>query len=384
MHSPALQNSPRVAILHEYFEHMGGAERVLVALKKIFSSSDLYFLLSDNNLVKRHFPSNFRNNAYKDTFLRKIPGIHKNYIKFLSLGLFFKAVESINLRGYDLIISSSNSFMKGVIIPEGSYHISYIHSPTRYLWDYHFDYAKEKAGSRLKRFFIQKRLQRLQMHDFILAQRPDLLVANSLTVKKRIKKYYYRDSELIYPPVDLNTDQSRVSFNKGEYFLCVSYLTKFKKINLLLETFRMLPSERLIIAGEGPEKDNLKKQAPDNVSFLGYITDKELVHYYQNCKALVSAVIEDFGIVPVEANSFGKPAIVLQDGGFRETIEEGLNGLFFKTQDPLQIKSTIEKFLLEQDYFDPHQIFESTARYSFENFKNCIINILPDIYRRFF
>jgi glycosyltransferase involved in cell wall biosynthesis len=379
-----LRNKPRVALLHEYFEHFGGAERVLVALKNIFPEAELFFLTANEELLKQHFPDDYAAGRCYVSSVKKIPFISRSVVKFIFMERFLRATEAVDLRGYDIVISSSNSFIKGAIVHDGGFHLSYVHSPTRFLWDYHFEYLKERSTRSTVRHIIRKKLEKIREYDYCFAQRPQVLVANSKNVRTRIKKYYTRDAGVVYPPVDINRDIRQVSYRRGDYFLVVSYLTPFKKVDLIVKAFDKLMQERLIVVGEGPQRDQLEEISSPNVSFVGRLSDQELAEYYRNCKAVISAVNEDFGIVPVEAHSFGKPVIGLNAGGFRETIYHSLNGLLFERQSTESITRAIEKFLAVQADYDPEEIFKTSTRYGFQKFKEGILSQLPGEYSNHF
>jgi len=356
---------PKIALLHEYYLYRGGAEKVLLTLSKIFPDADLFFLSCNKNLVEKDFP----NRKYKSTFVDFLPFFKSSntargiYSKFLPI-----ASETIDLRGYDIIISSSNSYIKGVISPEDAIHISYIHSPTRYIWDYYQQYLDEKKISKIPffRFLIQLYFSSLRKWDQIASSRPDFLIANSKIVQSRIKKYYNRDSFLIYPPIEV--EKIKPNFEKGNYFLVISKLRSFKRIDLVVKVFNDL-GEDLIIIGDGPELENLRKISKENISFVGNVSDEEKFDYLQNSRAIITPTIEDFGMSPIEGMSAGKPVIAINSGGTSETIINGETGILFNEQTEESLMNAIQKFFEIEDSFDRKKIREYAEKFSEKRFE---------------
>lgn len=349
----------KVAIVHDFLEYFGGAEKVLKSISEIFPKADLFFLASKKKLVQKYFPEK----NIKNSFLQKLPGIFSKFGKFFYLKLFPIAVESFDFRGYDLVIST-HTFAKGVIVDEDTIHISYLHSPTRFFWDYTHKTLDERKISGLKRLFVQSIFSDLRVWDQVSSKRPDLIIVNSNLVKERVKKYYGRDSKVIYPPIEIEKFKPRKE-NSG-YFLLISRLTEFKKVDVVIETFNEI-GEDLLIIGDGKLRKKLESIAKENVSFVGFVSSEDLSFYVENCRALIQISEEDFGIAPIEAFSAGKPVIAYKKGGILETLKEGINGVFFDEQTKESLKKGLEKFVEFEPRFDYTKI-----RMTAENFSDAI------------
>lgn len=356
----------KIAIIHEFLTDLGGAERVLRVFLEMFPEAKLYVLVKNKT-----FPGDILNKPDITTsFLQKLPSFIRRHHKFL-LPFYPIAVENFDLSSFDLVISNSNSFAKGVIVPQNCLHVCYCHSPTRYLWDYTHQYLKEQGLSNILHPFVIKLLDKLRIWDFQAAQRVDYFIANSKNIQKRIQKYYRRKSVVIYPPVDLLKFPLNLKPKRKSYFLAVARLSPYKKIDLLINVFSKL-KETLIVIGTGSELKKLKKQSPKNVIFLGYVPDEKLSKYYQNCRALIFPQEEDFGIVPVEAMATGKPVIAYRKGGAEETVIDQKTGLFFESQNEKDIYQAIKRFQKLEDKFDPKEIRKRAEKFSKEIFKKKI------------
>ena len=347
------KNKNNVALIHEYLTRLGGAERVLKHISDIYPEADIYTLLYNEAKVGEVFPAN---KVYM-SFVNNFPNWLKSKVKFLA-PFFPSAVESFDLSQYDLIISSSNSFAKGVITKPQAIHISYCHAPSTFIWNAFHSYRKQQKKGNIGNFLILLLTHYLRQWDRQAADRVDYFIANSKLTQSRIKKYYRKDSVVIYPPVDVNRIKAKKSHK--DYFLIVSQLTPYKNIDIAVEAFNKLKIP-LIIIGDGPERQRLEKLAESNVEIKGFLDDETTVEYYQNCRGFVFAGSDDFGIAPVEAMAAGKPVLALREGGALETIIEGKTGEFFdapivelladgvrriteKTYDTAYIRRHAEKF----------------------------------------
>ncbi|MCX6806779.1 MAG: glycosyltransferase [Candidatus Berkelbacteria bacterium] len=355
----------KVALVHEFLNQFGGGERVLLALKELYPEADIFAILVN----QENLPKQFDNFKIKTSFLQKWPDFLKNRHKLL-LPFYPLAVEQLNLSSYDLIISDSSSFGKGILSRPDATHICYCHTPTGYLWHYSNEYLKEQRLSNFSKSIVKLSLTKLRVWDYTAAQRVDYFVANSKNVQKRIKKYYCRDSEVIYPPVDVSSIKS--SHEKGDYFLIVSRLSTYKKIDLAIRVFNHLPKQKLKIIGTGSELDNLKQSAKSNTEFLGFQTDEDLKKYYSGCKALIFPAEEDFGITPVEAMAHGKPVIAYGEGGTKESIVEGKTGLFFDKKNPESLLECVNKFLKTENKFNPKTIQKHAQKFDKKIFQEKI------------
>ena len=346
-----LKNDVKVALVHDWFlsNSISGAEKVTIALDKYisknFSEPELYSLTENiSNSNNRIFPGRNINTS----FLQKLPFGENNIQKYLPLIPF--ASEQINLSKYDLIISSSHIAAKGVLSSPDQLHISYIHTPMRYAWDQMNTYIETSTFKRLGlELPLRYVLFKLREWDFISGNRPDFLIANSSFTSRRIKKYWGLDSEIIFPPVEIE----RFDFKqeRGDFYLTVNRLVPNKRVDLLIKAFNKL-NLPLIIVGDGPERNKLEKLAKNNIIFNGKSTDKKIEELMSKCRAFVYSGIEDFGIAPVEAIASGAPVIGLAKGGLLDTVrcitecskDEIATGVFFKNQTTHDIVSLLNWF----------------------------------------
>jgi glycosyltransferase involved in cell wall biosynthesis len=353
----------KVALVHEMLVKMGGAERVLSAFCEMFPDAPIFTLLYDEKACGQNFPKEkIRTSRLQKYADWKIPR------QFL-VGKMPTEIEAFDFSEFDIVISSSSAFAHGIIVPVNTLHICYCHSPMRYAWDYTHEYVQEKGRGSfgfMKRLLIKNLLSFLRIWDISAAGRPDIVLANSQTTKSRIEKYWRRDDAIIvYPPVE----QQRFSLKEEtkDYFLIVSALQGFKRIDIAVEAFSRMPEKRLIIVGEGSERKNLEKSAGENIEFLGRKTDKEVVALLQNCRAFIFPGLEDFGIAPVEAMFCGKPVIAYKKGGVTESVLDGETGIFFEEQTPDSLCSAMEKFVSLEATFRKNT---SLIRKHAENFGN--------------
>ena len=275
-----------------------------------------------------------------------------------------RALEQLDLRKYDLVISSESGPAKGVLTSPECLHICYCHTPMRYLWDMYHDY--KRSSGPLKRFFMIIASHYLRMWDVASAQRVDCFVANSHNVAKRIKKIYHRESTVIYPPVDV--DHYELSEETGDYYLMVGQLVKYKRADLAVRAFSRT-NKRLIVIGEGEQFEMLKKIAGPNVKLLGWQPFSVIQDHYANCRALIFPGEDDFGIVPVEAMASGRPVIAYGKGGALETVIENETGLFFLERSETALINAIEKFEKIQSGFIPLVCQNQARKFSTQRFK---------------
>ncbi len=367
----------KVALVYDRLNKWGGAERVLLALHKLFPDAPVYASVYDEK--KAPWAKVFN---VKTSFLQNIP-FTTNHELFATLMPI--AFESFNFDEYDLVISVTSEAAKGIITKPKTKHICYCLTPTRYLWSGYDNYFENPV----LKFISKPAISYLRFWDKIAANRPDKFIAISREVKGRIKKYYNRNSEVVYPPISLRgpvtrfppvsapssilmNDEVRAAGNPSShatpqgYFLIVSRLVPYKKIDLVVKAFNKLKLP-LKIVGIGLEMEKLKAQAKSNIEFLGYLTDKELVRYYSECRALVFPGIEDFGLTILEAQSFGKPVIAFKGGGALESIIEGKTGIFFDKQSVESLISAIRQF--DDLKINPEDCIENAHKFSFEEFK---------------
>ncbi len=366
----------KVALIHDHLAQDGGAEKVLKVLADMFSKAPIYTLLYEKKQVDKYF----KDRQIETSIIQKMPGGIKHYQWYL----FFMpiAVEFFDLRKFDLVLSDTSSFAKGVITNPDTLHICYCHTPTRYLWSDTHQYINELKYNKWFKKIISLILNRIRLWDKAAADRVDLFIANSKTVQKRIKKYYRRDSVVIYPPVE--TDKFYISNLKEQkeeekYFLIGCRLAPYKRVDTVIEAFKKLGSNyKLKIFGDGVDLKRLKKIAKgiNNIEFLGRISEEEKAKLYSNALAFINPQEEDFGITAVEAMASGRPVIAYRKGGATETIIEDKTGIFFNEQTPESLIEAIKKF--KNNNFDSIMIREQAERFSVENFKRRILNFIEE------
>ncbi|MGE5343760.1 MAG: glycosyltransferase [Candidatus Omnitrophota bacterium] len=346
----------RTAIIHDWLNGMRGGEKVLEEIIDFFPDADIFTLF----LEEQHVSEKIRNHPIIVSPLNKYAFVRKRYKHFLP---FFPAtVEAFNLNAYDLIISSSHCVAKGIIPPPGALHVSYIHSPMRYVWDQYDAYFGREKG--IKKFLIQHQISKLRNWDVMAAARVDHFIANSEFVKQRIWRYYRRDAEVIHPPVD--TDFFQPTPNPGrDYFLIVSALVPYKAIQRVIEAFNR-SGDALMIVGKGPEEKNLKKLAAPNIRFRSHVSAEELRSLYQHAAALVFAGIEDFGIAFVEALACGTPVLAYKKGGVLDIVTDD-TGILFESQDVEDIAHALHEF--KKRTFDSSRIRQHSLAFSKETFR---------------
>jgi len=359
----------KLAIVHDFLNQFGGAERVVETLHEVFPDAPIFTSIYD----KKNMPDQFRNMNIKTSFMQRFPGVMKHYKPYLAFYPY--AFESMQLKNYDVILSSSSSFAKGIKKRPDSLHICYCNNPMRFVWRYN-DYIKSESAPALVKYFLPLYLNRLKMWDIRTSATVDYFIANSMNVARRIIESYGRESTVIYPPVD--TSKFHISQNVGDYYLVVSRLKPYKRIDLVVNAFNQL-KKPLKIVGSGDFEQKLKSMAGKNVQFLGNINDKELAEVYSKSKALIFPGEEDFGLVPVEAMASGRPVIAYGKGGALETVVEGLSGVFFYEPSADSLIDAVEKF--EASSFDPKSITDHAKSFDKENFKTKIRSFIQEKYK---
>ena len=363
----------KVALIHDHLAQDGGAEKVLKVLADMFPEAPIYTLLYEKRQVDKYF----KDRQIETSVIQKLPGGIKHYQWYL----FFMpiAVEFFDLRGYDLVISDTSSFAKGVITSPETLHICYCHTPTRYLWSDTHQYINELNYNKWFKKIISLVLNRLRLWDRLAADRVDLFVANSKTVQKRIAKYYRRESTLIYPPVETTKfNLSNRDFNNEKnlatnYFLIGCRLTPYKRVDVVIEAFKFLgPDYKLKIFGDGVDAERLKRLAEgaSNIEFLGRISEESKPKLFAEALAFINPQEEDFGITVVESMAAGRPVIAYRKGGATETVVEGKTGIFFDKQTPEAVAGVIKEFKTEN--FNSEEIKASAEKFSILSFKNQI------------
>ncbi len=355
----------RVALVHDYLNQYGGGERVLGTFCEMFPQAPIFTLLYDEQLTGRAFADR----RIYTSFLQKIPGARR-YHRWLPM-LMPLAVEQFDLSAFDLVISNSASFAKGIITKNRTRHFSYCLTPTRFLWDDSHKYLDEFQQPGLIKKLTPLFLSYLRMWDQEASARVDQFVAISDFISRRIKKYYQREAEVIHPPVD--TFKFKIAEQVDAYFLMVGRMVPYKRFDLAIRAFNEL-GWPLKIIGDGPQKKNLQKMSGKNIEFLGLASDHLLPAYYSRAKAIIFPQEEDFGIVPVEAMASGRPVIAFRSGGSLETIKEGETGLFFEEQTVESLLKVLHDF--NPLDFNPQKIKDRAKLFDKSIFKDKWRNII--------
>ena len=384
----------KIAIVHDFLMYYGGAERVLEVLAEMFPEAPIYTLLYDKEKMR----GKFADREIHTSFLQKFPKFLRKKPAYL-LPFLPTAPETFDLRDFDLVISTSGAWCKGIVTKLNTIHVAYIHSPMRFVWDYNERYLKENRKN-ISAFFIRPFLNYLRIWDKMAADRPDYLIANSKYTQARIKKYYGKGSVVIYPAANISPfgkggqkgdskDSENFSnpslalpFLKGEnkYFLVVSRLSAYKKIDAIIDAFNKLGLP-LVVIGEGNQKKYLESIAKENVKILGWQSEKKVREFYENARALVAASVEDFGLAPVEAMSLGVPIIALREGGFLETIIEGKTGEFFDAPTPEVIANGVRRFMENEKNYNKEEIKKRAEEFSKGKFVNELEKFIRNIYK---
>lgn len=355
----------KIAIVCDWLTNMGGAEKVILSLHKLFPEAPIYTTLYDKQRMQ-----GFEKATIYTSFLQSIPYSQKKHPWFLNA--MPMAVESFDLNEYDIVISSSHSVAKGIITKPETTHITYCHTPMRYAWEpWELEYRLQKFPQFLHNS-IKKRIHRLRMWDRLSADRVDHFVVNSNYIGKRVQKYYRKPSTVIHPPIETS------GFAIGEakdYFFMVGRLISYKRFDLVIETFNA-SGKTLKIAGVGPDEAKLKKLAKKNIEFLGRVEDMELKKMYSECQALIFPQLEDFGITPVECMASGRPVIAYSQGGAQDTVVDGETGLFFEKQTTESLNDALSHF--EKKQWNSDSIRKHSQKFSEERFHTELTNLIKE------
>jgi glycosyltransferase involved in cell wall biosynthesis len=360
--SERTMNRPKkTALAHDFLLAWGGAERTFKALADSYPEAPIYTLLADPAFTAKRFPGR----EIRTSFLQKFPLWIRRRHRFL-LPLYSVAVEAIDLRDFDLVISSSGAWMKGLVTRLHTRHIAYLHSPMRYVWDSQERYLREIGHERsiLLRIFLSY----LRVWDRQSAERPDVLLVNSAFTEHRVEKYYRRGSIIVFPPAGtLREETPIVPEEKREVFLIVARLTRSKRVDTVIEAFNRLELP-LLVVGTGPEEKRLRELAGRTIRFAGAVSDEELARVYARARAIIQPSEEDFGMVVAEAFSFGVPAIALSSGAATELVESGITGELYIGGTPEMVADGVRRFLEHEHAYRPEIIRERAAQYSSARF----------------
>jgi glycosyltransferase involved in cell wall biosynthesis len=355
-----------VALIHDYLENKGGAEAVFEKLIELFPKAEKYTLFHDKSKVLKKV-------SMHTSFIQKIP--FKDYRKLVAL--FPLAVSSLRVpKKTEIILSSSHAFAKGIRKNKGAIHICYCHTPMRYAWDMYEDYLKNENISIAFKIGFPIAMAVIRKWDYFTAKKVDYFIANSKNVQERIKKYYRKESTVIYPPVRTKffTPQKK---NEG-FYLIVSRLVSMKRIDIAVDACTQL-NKKLVIVGGGRELERLKKIAGKTVEFKGELPDEEVRDYYRRCKAFIFTSNDDFGITPVEAQACGKPVIAFAKGGALETVIEGKTGHFFSEQTSPSLIKGIKEF--EEMSLSSKECRKNARRFDEEVFKQKMMSFIQEKYK---
>jgi len=350
----------KIALVHDFLLKLGGAERVLKIFADMFPDAPIYTLLYDEKAVGSVFPKE----RIRSSSLQKLPKFIRKRQKYL-LPKMPIAIEKMDFSDFDIVLSSNSAFAHGIVTNTDTKHICYFHSPMRYAWDWTHEYIKEQNIGRLKKTMIAILLNKIRMWDQIASDRADVYVANSKTVRNRIMKYYRKDSRIIYPPVDIKRFKPKKK--KENFFLIVSTISPYKRIDLAVQLFNKIGKE-LVIIGSGSQLPYLKSIAGPNISFLGFRSDKEIAEYYQNARAFILPGEEDFGITPVEAMASGTPVLAYKKGGATETVIPGVTGEFFNKPTIDSMEQGLARLLINEQRYKMKAMREQAERFSQERF----------------
>jgi len=346
----------KIALVHDWLTGMRGGEKVLELLCELFPDAPLYTLLHNQGAMS----ACIEQMDIRTSFFQRLPFISSQYRKYLPL--MPKAIESFDLSEYNLIISTSSAVAKGAMPFSRALHICYCHSPMRYVWDQYDEYFGAGRAGVATRATMAAIVPYLRRWDVRTCDRVHYFIANSHNVAERISRIYHRSSDVIYPPV--NTDLFTVSEKDDGYYLIVSALVPYKRVDLAVEAFNRT-GEKLLVVGSGPDKEKLQTMAKANIEFLGWQDDVPLAKLYAGCRALIFPGVEDFGIVPLEAMASGKPVLAFAKGGALETVVgkgPGQTGIFFYEQTTVALLQGLAAFSKTQ--FDPYVIRQHTATFN--------------------
>ncbi|SAK49562.1 group 1 glycosyl transferase [Caballeronia temeraria] len=363
-------NNRKIAIVHEWFSTVAGSEQVVEQMLEVFPHADVFFVVANPETVER--AAFLRGKKITTSFIQKLPGALRSYQRYLPL--MPMAVEQWDFSGYDIVISSAHAVSKGVLTGPDQLHISYVHSPMRYAWDLQHQYLRESGLTKgLKSLIARWMLHKLRIWDYRTAAGVDHFVANSGFIGRRIKKVYGRESVVIYPPVDVHTFE--LCAEKKDFYLIASRLVPYKRVDLVVEAFSSMPDKQLIVIGDGPEMNKVKRLAGPNVKILGYQPLPELKRYMQSARAFVFAAEEDFGITPVEAQACGTPVIAYGKGGSRETVvhsgdERRRTGIWFDHQTVESVVDAVNRFEQLPNGISPAVCRAHAEKFSTTRFKD--------------
>jgi glycosyltransferase involved in cell wall biosynthesis len=360
----------RVAIVHDYLTQRGGAERVVSVIHTLFPEAPIYTSILDR---ERLWPE-MAGATIRTSWMQRLPGIRRHFKKYFPL--YPHVFDRMDLRGYDLVLSSSSTFAKGVRRPPGAVHVCYCHGPTRFLWD-RDRYLEGEGAGRLGRALATPLFRRLERWDREAALRPDVMIANSHWIASRIREVYGRETEVVHPPVD--TDRFAPGAPAGGYYLVLARLVGYKRVDLAVTACLRL-GRRLMVAGDGPARAELESLGEGKIEFIGRPSEAQLPGLYAGATAFLLGAEEDFGITMVEANAAGRPVLAFGRGGAREIVQDGVNGLLFEKQDTESLAAAIRR--CEAIEWNSASIAATAARFSRAMFEKRYLEVVNGALRR--
>lgn len=368
----------KVAIIQEWLVTVGGSDKVVKAITDVFPDADIYTLVAKKEVCDE---LGIDWNKVHTSFIQKMPFGTKKHRAYLPLFPF--AIEQFDLRGYDVIISSSHCVAKGVLTKADQLHVCYCHSPIRYVWDMYNEYLEESNLTKgAKSWLVRYLLHRIRKWDMLSSFRVDHYISNSDYVGQRIKETYRREATTIYPNIDITNFE--YCDLKENFYLASSRLVSYKKIDIIIEAFNKMPDKKLIVIGGGPNLKKYQAMAKENVTIMGYQPFKILKEKMQKAKAFIFAADEDFGMIPIEAEACGTPVIAYGHGGSLETVSEGKTGLFFHEQTSNSIIEAVKKFeFLGEKPFEYIACRKWAESFSEERFKKEIKEFVESKYKEF-
>lgn len=357
----------KIAVVHDYFIQMGGAEKVAEEMYRMFPNSSVFATAA----LPDRLPGILKGVNVHTTWIQHLPKLKEYYRLYFLLYPF--AVNSMDLTGYDLVLSSSSGYAKGVRTSPDAIHVCYCHTPTRWIWSFDSYSSRESFGSTF-RSALNMVVNALKDWDLGTARQPDHFIANSAVVAERIRKAYGRASEIIYPPIDV--DRFRLTDEQDDYYVILARLVPYKRIDLAVQACTML-NKKLVVIGGGPDRARLEQMAGPTIKFMGRLSDEEVEHYVSRCKALIFPGEEDFGMAPLEVAAAGRPTIAFRAGGATETVIDGQTGVFFDTQEPESVVQAIEQF--ERQDWSKALIREHALKFSVSVFQERYCSFLRKI-----
>jgi len=365
----------KVALIHDHLAQDGGAESTLRVFAEMFPEAPIYTLLYDQKYLDKYY----QGRRVDASIIQRLPGGVKHYQWYMPF--MPMAVEFFDLGEYDLVLSDSSSFAKGVITKPNTLHINYCHTPTRYLWSDTHEYINELKYNKYFKKIISLVLNYVRIWDRQAADRVDFFITNSKTSQARIAKYYRRDSKIIYPHVEL--EKFHVSEKIEDFFLAGCRLVPYKRIDIVVEAFKQIPDKKLKVFGDGIDRERLQKIAGNasNIEFLGRVSNEKRSDLFSKCQAFINPQVEDFGITVVEAMASGRPVISFAKGGALETIIEGQTGEFFAEQTPEAIVSAVKNF--NPVKYDSAFIHNHATKFSEERFKREMKELIDSEWEKF-